>query len=76
MGLGEKGKIAMMENIHNHPLIETGDPQFDVISADIMQRMEAGDEKVLNWSDNVRTLIGLYDQATTGPLQAIVFADS
>jgi hypothetical protein len=70
----EKGKKALMKNVHDHPVIETGDPHFDVISADIMHRMEKGDPKVLDWNDNIRTLVGLYDQATTGFLKAISFS--
>jgi hypothetical protein len=64
----EGGQKALVENVKRHAQISTGDAQFDIVATDIMDRMRAGDEKVLTWDDNVSNLVGLYDQATRGTI--------
>lgn len=62
----EGGTEALIKNIQNNPQIKTNDPKFDVVVKDIFERMEAGDPKVLKWDDQMKNLVGLYDQATQG----------
>jgi len=60
------GRVAFLENVRSHPQILVGDPFFDTVAADIFARIDAEDELLLNWDDDFRAVVGLYDQATAG----------
>jgi len=62
------GTEALLRNIKNHPQTLTGDHQFDAIAQDIFTRMLDRDPKVLQWDERVKSLVGLYDQATQGDI--------
>src|SRR5271163_4537063 len=62
------GTEALLRNIKNHPQTLTGDHQFDTIAQDIFTRMLDRDPKVLQWDERVKSLVGLYDQATQGDI--------
>src|SRR5271169_7050170 len=79
MGLGfdfvkEGGTDALIRNIKNNPQIITNDPKFDVVAKDIFERMEAGDPKLLKWDDQVKNIVGLYDQATQGRRNLLIIS--
>ena len=61
------GKAALKRNMQRDPVVPTGDALFDMIASDIFVRMENEDPKVLRWDDEVKPIVGLYDQATKGP---------
>src|SRR5271170_940861 len=60
------GAEALKKNLEADPQILTGDPQFAAIAADIFQRVARKDPLVLNWNDDFKPIVGLYDQATKG----------
>jgi hypothetical protein len=64
--LGSGGIDSLQKNIEADPQILTGDPQFDVMAADIFQRVARKDPMVLHWTDEFKSVVGLYDQATKG----------
>lgn len=66
------GTDALKKNIEADPQILTGDPHFDVLAADIFQRVAQKDPLALNWNDEFKPIVGLYDQATKGTSHRIL----
>ena len=62
----EGGTEALQRNIRNNPQIYTKDREFDAIVHDVFHRMELGDPRILKWDDQFKTIVGLYDQITSG----------
>jgi len=69
------GAEALKRNIEADPQISTGDAEFDVFAADIFQRVGQRDPLVLNWNDEFKPIVGLYDQATKGGSDTSLTAD-
>jgi len=68
-------KPGLAKNVEKSPQIFTQDPEFDAIAGNVLSRMIAGDSKVLKWNDQIKTLVGLYDQGTQGANATVPRAD-
>jgi hypothetical protein len=60
------GKDAFLRNIEKTHQKRTGDPIFDALATDIFAHINAGDERLCSWNSDIKTVVGLYDQATEG----------
>lgn len=64
--LAQHGADGFKRNIENHPWRRVGDARFDGLSKAIFQKVLEGDERAMNWDDDMQQVVGLWDQVIHG----------